>query len=451
MDLLLPGYSVVARFNGGPNAGHTLEFNGIRISLHQVPSGIFYPEMLLYNGSGTAINPKKLLAEIKDINSKGISLKDRLSISGFASLIQPQHIVYDQLFGSYIGCTNNGIGGSYADRAVRAKGDLIKNVRLGDYLDNPDEYKEIVRANMVDFSNTQGEIKHLDELLDEFDANVRQLLPFLNRDLSFLTNLVEQGHNVFFEGAQSIMLDSDTGTLPFTTASRTLAGAAYTGGDLAPRYHKKTIGVAKAIMSRVGNGPFVSELGGARSEAYCAEGDEDGPFMKHTYKKEVREHDPHKLLQSRDWFEIGIALRMLTGEYGATTTRPRRVGLLDLVMLRQNCRQNGVDELYINKVDCLNLYSRTTLPGIPVVVAYELDGREIQHMPTSTQELARTKPVLDYLPHITQDLTRVQSRSELQPEVLQFARRVSEYVGSEVSGIGVGPEREQFVMLKKIA
>ena len=167
-------------------------------------------------------------------------------------------------------------------------------------------------------------------------------------------------------------------------------------------------------MSRVGNGPFISEFGGEKSELYCAE----GAGFAHVKEQEYADADPRELLRSKDFFDIGKGLRMLTGEYGATTKRPRRIGMLDLVMLRQNCKLNGVDELYINKFDCLNEFSRTRLSGIPVVVGYTLGIRKINHIPASVDEARKAKPIIKYFPHIKKDISTVREHEKLPEEVL---------------------------------
>ena len=444
MDTMLKKFDVVARFNGGPNAGHTLKVGNVKIALHQVPSGIFHKKMKLYIGSGCVLNPIKILEEIKEIKSHKIEIDSRLFISGYVTLIQPHHILFDGIFGKEIGSTKNGIGPAYSDRVLRAKSNEIKNIRLGDYLSSPDRFKEMVKQHLVHLITKHG-IKDVDveKEMEKFHQSVLEIKKYLCQDPMMIQKLVEQGEHVFFEGAQSIMLDVVTGMTPFVTSSSTVAAAAYVGGDLPNKYHHKTIGVAKAITSRVGHGPFVSELGIEKSEDYWSEG---GGFA-HTYEKECAQWKPEELLVSDDLFHIGIALRMLTGEYGATTTKPRRMGMFDLVMVRQNCRLNGVDELYINKFDCLTLYSKTKLPGIPLVTGYELDGKQIDFMPFSIEETKRVKPVVKYMPFIKEDISGIREYDKLPAEVKDMIKFIEEIVGTKVCGIGVGAEREQFVKI----
>lgn len=462
-------FDIIARFNGGANAGHSLEINGQKIALHQIPSGIFYPDTKLYIGSGCVINSEKLNQEKQDVINLGINLENRLYISGNSSLIQPHHLLLDRLFGNGVGTTMNGIGPTYSDQGIRAEGDRIKNIKLGEYLANREfilhvkenlfetvsRYRDLIekRIEELEKSNLTKESielrKYLDnsklmEIVDRFETETRKLENHLSTDPLFLQNLIETGKNIFFEGAQSTMLDSITGSVPYVTSSRTLAAAAYTGGDLSMKNHDKTLAVCKAIMSRVGNGPFISEYGGEESEIYCADGNGK------TYVKEVElaKYDPYKLLRSENMFEIGIGLRILEGEYGASTKRPRRVGILDLVMLKQNCKLNGVDELYINKIDSLRRFKDSSLQGIPFVTSYELDSKTIDYVPSTIAESKRTKPVITYLPFFHEDISGIRDVSCLPRRVRDILEFIEEKVETPIHGIGVGPEREQFVRIR---
>lgn len=451
MDTMLKYYDIVARFNGGANAGHSLSVNDLVIALNQVPSGVFYPNIWLYSGSGVVLNTVKGIKEIANIESKGLKVHDRWKISAFATLVQPHHILYDHLFSGEIGSTKNGIGPAYADQAMRAKGTEVRNTRFGDYISNPSYFKLLTQESFErmrkKYKVSDKRIKEfgLEDAVERFHENTLMMRDLLCEDPLFLDRLVSSGKNVFFEGAQSVMLDVVKGMTPYVTASRTIAAAAYTGGDLANKYHDKTIGVAKAVMSRVGNGPFVTELGGRRSETYCAATEGMSP----RFRKEVEDakYDVERLLKSEDMFDVGIALRMLTGEYGVVSKRPRRLGMLDLVMLKQNCRLNGVDELYVNKFDCLNIFARTCMPGIPLVTAYELDGKKIDYMPASVEDARRARPVIEYAPFIKGDISGVRRYEDLPGEAKDLVRFIEERVGTKISGIGVGPKREQFVLV----
>ena len=270
IDTIAEEYDVIARFNGGSNAGHTIETGGVRISLHQIPSGVFYRDKLLYVGSGCVVNPVKLTAEIREVESVGVSLDERFHISGLATLVQPHHVLVDRLTGSAIGTTGQGIGPAYSDRAKRLDGARLLNIRVGDLLSDRAKTFGMVSENLVHTVSHRKLVDFdIDQAMEAFAETAGAIVKFIEPDTLFMSKLADKGLNVLFEGAQSFMLDVVKGSVPYVTSSATLAAAAYVGGDLPPKLHRKTIGVAKAIMSRVGWGPFVSELGGARSEDYC--------------------------------------------------------------------------------------------------------------------------------------------------------------------------------------
>lgn len=444
MDKLLTGYDVVARFNGGANAGHTLEVGKVKISLHQIPSGIFYKNMILYIGSGCVLNPEKTLNEIADIKKAGINISKRLKISGYTTLVQPHHILFDNVYGKNIGSTKNGIGPAYADRAMRVKRAEIKNIRLADYLADPLTFKKAVETNLIHVKKKYN-LKDINvkKTMDKFHKDVLSLKQYLSVNPLYLEELASKGKNIFFEGAQSVMLDVVTGSTPYVTSSNTLAGAAYVGGDVSTKYHYKTIGVAKAIMSRVGNGPFITEYGTDKSEAYCAH----NGGTTYVAGKEKKLYDPKNLIKSKNLFDVGVALRMLTGEYGATTKRPRRIGMFDLVMLRQNCRINGVDELYINKFDCLLEYANTSLKGIPMVVGYKKGNKTIDYLPVSGKDQRSLKPIVKYFPFLKEDITHITEYKDLPASIKNLIKFISKFVGTKVCGVGVGPKRNQFVFV----
>ena len=443
---------VCARYNGGSNAGHGFFIEDKHLVTHAIPSGFADPSTILYIGSGCVLNPVKINHEIAEIESFGFDIRNRLFISPKASLVQPYHPLLDSISGKGIGTTQNGIGQAYADQAARAFGSRLKNIPLGEYVKNPRGMRRHVKANLEEFMDSHGDslpkkIKtsfSLSESMDLFHTNTMLLGQCLAPRMGFLRDLVQDGNDVFFEGANSAMLDCVTGYPPNVTSSRTVAAAAYTGGDLSVRYHRKTIGVAKAIMSRVGSGPFVSEFGGARSEAHCKAGN----GKKYRREVELRLFDPEQLLKSSDLYDIGIALRILFGEYGATTMRPRRMGMLDLVMLRDTCAANDVDELYLNRVDSLYVLSRSSLPGIPLVTAYELDGKRLDHMPSTNYDLSRATPVIEYFPHISRDISGARSLKDLPREVKGLIGRIEGSIESRIFGIGVGPGEGAFVKIR---
>ncbi len=446
VDMIAKDYDIIARFNGGANAGHTIETkDGGKIALQQVPSGIFYPNKILYIGSGCVVNIEKLVLEIAKIEKLNISLKGRLKISCQASVVQPHHILVDGLIGNTVGTTKNGIGPCYADKAYRMEGERLLNVRLGDLLSDPEHFFSAIRDN-YEVTRVDYDISNLDieAAMRELKNAFEQLKDYIEEDTLFIEKKVAAGSKVLFEGAQSVMLDVTRGSVPFVTSSHTMAAAAFLGGDLCVDYHRKTIGVAKAVMSRVGHGPFASEFGGAKSEKYCMEIHEEKP----KYNKATEEaYEIEKLLKSDDEFDFGVAMRILSGEYGTVTARPRRVGMLDLVQLSYAIKLNGVDELIINKCDLLNVFASSKTGKIPLVVAYSLDGKEIDYVPGSVSSYYKVKTGVEYRECFEEDISAIRNFSELPESLKSLLKEVEEKTNSKITGIGVGPERDQFVTI----
>jgi adenylosuccinate synthase len=444
IDNLAADYDIIARFNGGSNAGHTIEQGDTKIALHQIPSGIFYPNTTLYIGSGCVVNIEKLADELQSVIDLGIDLTKRLKISSLASVIQPHHLLLDELLGKQIGTTKNGIGPAYADRAMRMYEDRLVNIRLADLVDDENKFFDLMIQNVAQAQKRfgTGENKTDIEALKKAFAKIK---PFVELDPLYIEKRVGEGASVLFEGAQSVMLDISRGSVPYVTSSSTIAAAAYSGGDLSPKYHRKTIGVVKAVMSRVGYGPFPSEFGGRQSETYSLE-TENG---KSKYTKESeKSQDIDTLIKSDDPFQVGIALRVLSGEYGATTGRPRRVGCLDLVLLTHAVKMNGVDELFITKCDVLREYSKTKANKLPLVTGYTLDGKPIDYVPGATSAFYRVEPVIEKREAFSEDISGVRSFDKLPQAVQDFVKEIEKTSNCRVMGLGVGPNREQYISLR---
>jgi adenylosuccinate synthase len=443
IDMLAKDYDIIARFNGGANAGHTIQTEKGKIALHQIPSGVFYPEIELYIGSGCVVNVEKLVDEINSIKKLGINIDGRLHISAQATIIQPYHLLVDGKAGKGIGTTMNGIGPAYADQALRVYGKRLLNIRLGDLLHDFGSAMDYIKENLKAVSEEyELDDQLIDELAGKLGSSFKIIAPFVEKDTLFLDKQVRAGKRILFEGAQSFMLDVVKGTVPFVTSSHTMAGHAYVGGDLSPGYHRKTIGVAKAIMSRVGNGPFVSELGGKESEEYCME---DGGKA---HSKQAEAGLPlQKMLASKDMKELGIALRILGDEYGASTGRPRRIGMLDLVQLAYAARINGVDDLYMNKCDMLMDFSKSSFGGIPLVTKYTLAENEINYVPGSTEEYNNVAASTTIFPCFCSKISGLRNASEIPKELRSVISHIEKFCDCKIKGIGVGPAREQFVML----
>lgn len=446
VDMIAKNYDIIARFNGGANAGHTIQNKKNKIALKQIPSGIFYSNKLLYIGSGCVVNLTKLVEEIKKVESLGIKLENRLKISSQASIIQPHHIIIDDIIGKNLGTTKNGIGPAYADKAIRMDENRPVNIRIADLLDNNTYYFKVIKESLLITIKKYGiTSENPNKLIQDMKISLKVIQKYVENDPLFLQREVENGARVLFEGAQSAMLDVSRGSIPFVTSSNTIAASAYVGGDLSVNYHRKTIGVIKAIMSRVGQGPFTSELGKKISEKYCMEVENGKP--KHT-KGEEKKYDIDNLLESSDDFKIGIALRMLAQEYGTGTMRPRRIGMFDLVQLIYAIKMNHVNELVINKCDLLNVYSKTKKCKIPIVVKYKLDKEVIDYVPVSTSAYYRTKPIIEYWDAFADDISIVR-RYKLLPNALQaFVRKIEKVAQTKVIGIGVGPDRKEFIIIQ---
>lgn len=437
-------YDVIARFNGGANAGHTVVSEGRTVALHQVPSGVFHEGKLLYIGSGCVVNVSKLKEELDLLKKLEADVSGRLRISSQASVIQPHHIAIDGILGGAVGTTRNGIGPAYADKAIRMWKERLLNIRLGDLLEDLDGYLGVMRESFHAFAPIYGyEEGGIDAKLASLQSDFETVAPLVERDTLYLQKKVEGGAKVLFEGAQSFMLDVTKGSVPYVTSSNTAAAAAANGGDLSPGCHRSVLGVAKAVMSRVGHGPFPSEFGCAESEDYCMSFDAGGNAI-HGKTAEMKE-DAEKLLASGVPCDVGKALRIISNEYGATTSRPRRIGALDLVQLSYAARVNGVTDLVITKCDLLAAFARTKEKKIPLVVGYELDGKRIDYVPSSLLALKRVKPVIEYREGFAEDIHDARKPGDLPEALLNLLAEIEKTTGARIEGIGVGPDREQYV------
>jgi len=284
--------------------------------------------------------------------------------------------------------------------------------------------------------------ERITDTLHEIRIAIRDIQPYIERHTLYLVDQTHKGNNVLFEGAQSYGLDLGHGTPPFTTSSSTQAGAAFVGGDLPPRMLRNTNGVTKIIKSRVGHGPFISEFGGKRSEDHSM----DNYGQKHTQNVEAALFDTEELLKSDDPFYVGIALRMIGGEYGVSTGRPRRIGMPDTVQMRHAALANGVDELFITKCDLLRDFARTRIGKIPLVVGYELDGKKIDYVPATAEEMYRVKAEIAYRPAFTDDISGVRHWEDLPKALQNFVYEIEDRSDTNVAGIGNGPGHYQIII-----
>ena len=406
-DFLAEQADVIARFSGGNNAGHTIQFGGETYKLHLVPSGIFYKDKLAVIGNGVVVDPVALLKELDGLNERGIST-DNLRISNRAQVILSYHLAQDEYEerrrgDNKIGTTKKGIGPAYVDKAQRIgirMADLLEKETFERRLKENIEYKNAYFKGM--FNET---CPTFDEIFDEYYAAGQRLKDYVTDTAKILDDANVADEKVLFEGAQGVMLDIDHGTYPFVTSSNPVAGNVTVGTGVGPTSVSKVIGVCKSYTSRVGDGPFPTELF-----------DEDGHHIR----------------------EVGR-------EYGTTTGRPRRVGGFDSVVLRHSRRVGGITDLSINSIDVL-----TGLDTVKICTAYELDGEKITEYPANLDQLRRCKPIFEELPGWTEDITGCRSLDELPENARNYLERISELCGVHISIFSVGPDREQTNLLEKL-
>lgn len=407
-DLLAARVDVVARFSGGDNAGHTVTLGQRIFKLHLIPSGIIHQQVACIIGNGVVINPAVLLSEIDALADRGIDTTPRrLKISTNAHLITPAHIALDKANElargqEAIGTTQRGIGPAYTDKAARL------GLRAGLFA-NPEGLSDAVHDHVAEKNEIlrrvyNAETLDAQKIAADYGEYARRLAPYLKDTTLFLNEALESGRTVLAEGAQGTMLDLDHGTYPFVTSSWPTAGGAMIGLGVGPKVVSNVIGVAKAFTSRVGGGPFPCELDG--DAALRLRGTGEHPW----------------------------------DEYGTTTGRPRRVGWLDLLILRHAARINSLTELALTKLDILS-----GLPELPVCVAYELEGRRITHLPSDADVIARCRPVYEVLPGWDEDITQAQQMTELPANARNYIRFISDTLNLPINIVSVGPGRDQTI------
>lgn len=406
-DFLSQDAEVIARYQGGDNAGHTIVIDGKKFKLHLIPSGIFFPEKISVIGNGVVVNPKSLVTELKYLHDEGIKT-DSLRISDRAHVILPYHIKLDRLQESSkgdnkIGTTNKGIGPAYMDKAARV------GIRIADLLDK-DIFAERLRVNLEEKNRLfekmyECESIKFEDIFEEYYEYGQQIKDYVTDTSVILNDALDAGKRVLFEGAQGVMLDIDQGTYPFVTSSNPVAGGVTIGSGVGPSKINKVVGVCKAYTSRVGDGPFPTEL----------------------------------------LDEVGDRIREIGHEYGTTTGRPRRVGWFDSVVMRHSRRVSGITNLSLNSIDVLS-----GLDTVKICVAYDLDGQRIDHYPASLEQLKRCKPIYEELPGWSEDITGCRSLDELPENARDYVRRVGELVGVRISTFSVGPDRDQTNILESV-
>ena len=399
VDLLAQSSEFVCRYQGGPNAGHTIVSGGETFKLHHVPSGILYEGKISVIGAGCVVDPRLLVEEIDALEARGISTKG-LRLSGNAHLIMPWHVAIDsaserRLGRLQIGTTRRGIGPAYADKAARL------GIRVQDILD-PKILRQKFETALAEKNRLLDEPLEPVDLADRMELCAARLRPYIADTSLLVERALKAGQKVLLEGAQGTLLDLDHGTYPFVTSSNPIAGAAATGIGIGPTRIESVIGVAKAYVTRVGEGPFPTEI--------------EGPD------------------QTR--------VRELGEEYGTTTGRERRCGWLDLVGLRFAARVNGMTSLALTKLDVLSTFAE-----IPVCVRYKLpDGTETDEFPAHQSDFHHAKPVYEVLPGWQEPLD-----DSLPAAAQRYVEFVEEALELEISMIGTGADREQVVAPRGLA
>ncbi len=399
VDALSPRYDVITRFQGGPNAGHSLEFNNVKHVLHLIPSGIFHPEKLNVIGNGVVIDPAVFKKEIEELGPTVAELRKRLIISTRANLILPSHKILDAAYESHkgktkIGSTLKGIGPAYTDKTSR------NGLRVGDILrDNFKElYNEHVQNHLTILKsyNFEFDLKEYEKGWFEGIETLKKF-QFVNTEY-LINNLSKEGKKILAEGAQGTMLDVDFGSYPFVTSSNTISAGACTGLGISPRLVGEIFGIFKAYCTRVGSGPFPTELND----------------------------------------ETGSELRNIGHEFGATTGRPRRCGWLDLPALKYSIMINGITKLFMTKADVMSGFD-----SIKICTSYKIEGKECTELPFNDD--SGIEPVYTTFPGWKEDITSIRKFDKLPKELKSFIEFIETNTGVPITLVSVGPDRKETI------
>ena len=408
IDWLTDDVAAVVRFQGGHNAGHTLWVNGVKTVLRLIPSGILHPQVKCFLGNGVVISPRALQQEVGELVARGIEVKSRLGISFACPLILASHIALDQAREkkrgvNAIGTTGRGIGPAYEDKVAR------RAIRVGDLLQSKENVTTQVKE-LLEYHNFQ--LKHyylcdevsLEQTLEEVFAFADFVKDMMVDVASALNAISKSGKNILFEGAQGALLDVDHGTYPFVTSSNTTAGAASTGTGVGVRYFDEVLGVAKAYVTRVGAGPFVTEL----------------------------------------FDEVGAKLAEIGHEFGSVTGRPRRCGWFDAVALQRSAMLSSLSSLCITKLDVLDTFTE-----IKLCTAYRHGDEILTEYPMDAAILAQCQPIYEVWPGWQISTANVRSLEDLPIAARNYLARIETLVGLPMSILSVGPERDSTIMISK--
>ena len=405
VDLLTEKHDIVIRYQGGNNAGHTVKFDGNTYKLSLLPTGILQSHVKSVIAPGVVINPHAILKELDGLAAGGKDCSDRMMISDRAHVLCPWHLLEEAAFeasrgGEAIGTTMRGIGTCYSERVGR-----FHAIRMGDLI-LKDEFaakvQEIVpfKQKVLNALNPDGEQMNADQIIEDYSLAADRLRPMVADTTSYLLDALESGKRLLFEGAQGSLLDIDHGTFPYVTSSNSSGAGIHGGSGVPERAIQQMIGVAKAYTTRVGGGPFPTELDN----------------------------------------EVGQKIREAGNEYGTVTGRPRRCGWLDTVATRYSARVSGVDSITIALLDVL-----TGFDELYICEAYEINGTITRDMPSRCETLALAKPVLRRIEGWTEDITGIRKFEDLPKAAQEYVKTAGELIGSPVSIVSVGPDREQTI------
>lgn len=404
-DILGDKVKYVVRYQGGNNAGHTVVIGDQKYALHLLPSGILTPTCIPVIGNGVVIDPAVLLEEIRGLNERGVNTSN-LKISTNAHLITPYHRTIDKVSERFlgkakIGTTGRGIGPAYADKINRI------GIRVQDLFD-PSILRQKIEGALRDKNQVLIKVFNrkgieIDDVLREYLEYAEILRPYVTDTSLLLNQALDKGEIVLLEGSQGTLLDVDHGTYPFVTSSNPTAGGASTGSGIGPTRISRVIGIVKAYTTRVGSGPFPTELF-----------DEDGE-----------------------------KLRSVGGEFGTTTGRSRRTGWYDAPIARYAVRINGLTDFFLTKLDVLTGWEK-----IPVCVAYEIDGKRVEEVPSSQSDFHHAKPIYEYLPGWSEDISKARKISDLPTNAQNYVKFLEEISGAPMSAIGVGPGRDETIVVR---
>jgi adenylosuccinate synthase len=407
-DLLADATDLVVRYQGGNNAGHTVIVGDEVFKLHLIPSGILYPHVTPVIGDGVVVDPEVLLEELDGLEAQGLDPFSRVKVSGNAHLIMPYHreldlLIERRLGTAKLGTTKRGIGPAYADKASRV------GLRFQDLFDFK-IFRQKLEAALVHKNEVLSKIYNrlpmdADEIADTYLGFAERLEPMLTDSTALIHDALEAGKHIIMEGAQGTLLDLDHGTYPFVTSSNPVAGGALTGGGIGPRHVDRVIGIMKAYVTRVGAGPFPTEL----------------------------------------FDDVGERMTDVGGEYGTTTGRRRRVGWYDSVLARYANRVNGLTDLFLTKLDVLSEFDT-----LKVAVAYRYDGREYRHFPPHQSIFHHAEPVYEELPGWGTDITDATDYDDLPSEARDYVDFLEEHSEVPVTWVSVGPKRAQTLIRRDV-